>query len=298
MKIYKMKNKYLIFALAVLTATACNNSNDKSDAYGNFEATEVIISAQANGKLVEFNIEEGQNLKPGNCYGFIDTIDLALKRQQLTAQAAAVSSKISNITAQIEVLKQQKQNLEVDRDRISKMLKDGAATKKQMDDINGGIDVINKQINAIQTQNAAVLNEISGIEKQKEQIESAIKKSYITDECGGTVLIKYAEKGEVTAFGKPLYKVANLNDMVLKVYVSGDQLPKVKIGAKCKVMVDKNEKENKTYEGTISWVSDNAEFTPKIIQTKKERVNLVYAVKVLVKNDGSLKIGMPGEVVF
>ncbi|MCX6232576.1 MAG: HlyD family efflux transporter periplasmic adaptor subunit [Bacteroidetes bacterium] len=293
-----MNKIYLILILLAITTIACNNNKDKSDAYGNFEATEVVISSQANGKIIDFNIEEGQMLKPGLTYGFIDTVDLALKRQQLMAQAAAVSSKISNINAQIEVLRQQKQNLEVDRDRIFKMTKEGAATKKQMDDVIGAIDVINKQINAIQTQNAAVLNEISGIEKQIEQVVSAIKKSYLTDETGGTVLIKYAEKGEITAFGKPLYKIANLNDMILKVYVSGDLLPKVKIGAKCKVLVDKNEKENKTYEGTISWVADNAEFTPKIIQTKKERVNLVYAVKVLVKNDGSLKIGMPGEVIF
>ncbi len=293
-----MKNKYLMLALLAFTAVSCNNNNNKSDAYGNFEAIEVIVSSQANGKLLAFNIEEGQTLKMGESYGFVDTTDLFLKKQQLLAQKEAVSSKINNITAQIDVLKQQKQNLEIDKDRIVKMNKDGAATKKQVDDVIGGIDVINKQINSIQTQNSSVLNEIAGIEKQVEQIASSIKKSYIIDETGGTVLVKYVEQGEVTAFGKPLYKVANLNNMILKVYVSGDQLPQLKIGAKCKVLVDKNEKENKSYEGAISWVADNAEFTPKIIQTKKERVNLVYAVKVIVKNDGTLKIGMPGEVVF
>jgi len=228
----------------------------------------------------------------------VDTTDLFLKKQQLQAQKEAVSSKISNITAQIDVLKQQKQNLEIDKDRIVKMNKDGAATKKQLDDVIGAIDVINKQINSIQTQNKSVFNEITGIEKQVEQISTSIQKSYIRDETSGTVLVKYAEQGEITAFGKPLYKIANLNEMILKVYVSGDQLPKIKIGAKCEVMVDLNQTENKKYEGIISWVADNAEFTPKIIQTKKERVNLVYAVKVLVKNDNSLKIGMPGEVNF
>ena len=293
-----MKNKYGLLILLAITVLSCKNNNDKSDAYGNFEATEIIVSAQANGKLIAFDITEGQILKTGTSYGFVDTTDLLLKKQQLLAQKNAVSSKIKNITAQIEVLQQQKQNLETDKDRIVKMNKDGAATKKQLDDVAGGIDVINKQIIAIQTQNSSVLNEIDGIQKQVEQISSAIGKSYILDETGGTVLVKYAEQGEVTAFGKPLYKVAKLNDMILKVYVSGDQLPKLKIGAKCKVMVDKNETENTTLEGNISWVADNAEFTPKIIQTKKERVNLVYAVKINVKNDGSLKIGMPGEVIF
>lgn len=293
-----MKNKYIMLVTLAFAAVACNNNNDKSDAYGNFEATEVIVSSQANGKLLSLNITEGQVLKAGEIYGFVDTTDLFLKKQQLQAQKEAVSSKISNITAQIDVLKQQKQNLEIDKDRIVKMNKDGAATKKQLDDVIGAIDVINKQINSIQTQNNSVFNEITGIEKQVEQISTSIQKSYIRDETAGTVLVKYAEQGEITAFGKPLYKIANLNEMILKVYVSGDQLPKIKIGAKCEVMVDLNQTENKKYEGIISWVADNAEFTPKIIQTKKERVNLVYAVKVLVKNDGSLKIGMPGEVNF
>jgi HlyD family secretion protein len=293
-----MKNKYIMLVILAFAAVACNNNNDKSDAYGNFEATEVIVSSQANGKLLSLNITEGQVLKAGEIYGFVDTTDLFLKKQQLQAQKEAVSSKISNITAQIDVLKQQKQNLEIDKDRIVKMNKDGAATKKQLDDVIGAIDVINKQINSIQTQNNGVFNEITGIEKQVEQISTSIQKSYIRDETAGTVLVKYAEQGEITAFGKPLYKIANLNEMILKVYVSGDQLPKIKIGAKCEVMVDLNQTENKKYEGIISWVADNAEFTPKIIQTKKERVNLVYAVKVLVKNDGSLKIGMPGEVNF
>ncbi|MFZ4401071.1 MAG: HlyD family secretion protein [Bacteroidales bacterium] len=293
-----MRKGYGILVLLGLTIIACNSNKDKSDAYGNFEATEIIVSSQANGKLISFDIIEGQKLEDGKMYGFVDTTELFLKKQQLLAQKEAVSSKITNITAQIEVLHQQKKNLEIDKERIVKMNKDGAATKKQLDDVVGGIDVINKQINAIQTQNSSVLNEISGMQKQIEQIASSIRKSYIYDETAGTVLVKYAEQGEITTFGKPLYKIANLKDMILKVYVSGDQLPNLKIGAKCKVLVDKNEKENKSYEGIISWVADNAEFTPKIIQTKKERVNLVYAVKVMVKNDGSLKIGMPGEMVF
>lgn len=293
-----MKNKYLTLVVFALIAISCNNNNEKSDAYGNFEATEVIISSQGTGKIIALDITEGKTLKSGEIYGFVDTTDLFLKKEQVFAQKEAVSSKTRNITAQIEVLKQQKQNLEIDKDRIVKMSKDGAATKKQVDDVNGGIDVINKQIASIQTQNSSVFNEIAGMEKQIEQLESAIQKSYFTCNTDGTVLVKYAEQGEITTIGKPLYKMADLSTMILKVYVSGDLLPKVKIGSKCEVLVDLNENENKKYEGTISWVADNAEFTPKIIQTKKERVNLVYAVKVLVKNDGTLKIGMPGEVNF
>lgn len=293
-----MKNKYLTLAVFALLAISCNKNNEKSDAYGNFEATEVIISSQGNGKILAFDIAEGKVLKSGETYGFVDTADLYLKKEQVVAQKEAVSCKTNNITAQIDVLKQQKQNLETDKARIAKMNKEGAATQKQLDDVNGGIDVINKQIASIQTQNSSVFKEIEGLEKQKEQLESSIQKCYFTSTNDGTVLVKYAEQGEVTAMGKPLFKIADLSTMILKVYVSGDQLPKVKIGAKCEVLVDLNEKENKKYEGIVSWVADNAEFTPKIIQTKKERVNLVYAVKVLVKNDGTLKIGMPGEVNF
>ena len=292
-----MKLRYLIFILPLAIAS-CNNNGDKSDAYGNFEATEVIISAQGSGKLISFNIDEGKQLKEGELVGIIDTVDLSLKRQQLITQKESMLSRLTNVNSQVEVQRQQKKNLNVDNDRIAKMYKDGAATKKQVDDITGAIEVIDKQISSTETQSATIGKDIKGIEKQVEQINESINKCYIKNESNGTVLVKYTEPGEITTFGKSLYKVANLQDMILKVYVSGDQLPKVKIGQKCQVLVDKNEKENSKYEGVIEWVSDNAEFTPKIIQTKEERVNLVYAVKVKVKNDGTLKIGMPGEVNF
>ncbi len=292
-----MKLRYLIFILPLAIAS-CNNNGNKSDAYGNFEATEVIISAQGSGKLISFNIDEGKQLKEGELVGVIDTVDLSLKRQQLITQKESMLSRLTNVNSQVEVQRQQKKNLNVDNDRIAKMYKDGAATKKQVDDITGAIEVIDKQISATETQSATIEKDIKGIEKQVEQINESINKCYIKNENNGTVLVKYTEPGEITTFGKSLYKIANLQDMILKVYVSGDQLPKVKIGQKCQVLIDKNEKENTKYEGMIEWVSDNAEFTPKIIQTKEERVNLVYAVKVKVKNDGTLKIGMPGEVNF
>ncbi len=292
-----MKLRYLIFILPLAIAS-CNNNGNKSDAYGNFEATEVIISAQGSGKLISFNIDEGKQLKEGELVGIIDTVDLSLKRQQLITQKESMLSRLTNVNSQVEVQRQQKKNLNVDNDRIAKMYKDGAATKKQVDDITGAIEVIDKQISATETQSATIGKDIKGIEKQVEQINESINKCYIKNENNGTVLVKYTEPGEITTFGKSLYKIANLQDMILKVYVSGDQLPKVKIGQKCQVLIDKNNKENTKYEGMIEWVSDNAEFTPKIIQTKEERVNLVYAVKVKVKNDGTLKIGMPGEVNF
>ena len=292
-----MKLRYLIFIL-LLEIASCNNNSDKSDAYGNFEATEVIISAQGSGKLISFNIEEGKQLKEGEIVGIIDTVDLSLKRQQLITQKESMLSRLTNVNSQVEVQRQQKKNLNVDNDRIAKMYKDGAATKKQVDDITGAIDVIDKQISSTETQSATIEKDINGIGKQIEQTNESINKCYVKNEINGTVLVKYTEPGEITSFGKSLYKIADLQDMKLKVYVSGDQLPKVKIGQKCQVLVDKNEKENSKYEGVIEWVSDNAEFTPKIIQTKEERVNLVYAVKVKVKNDGTLKIGMPGEVNF
>ena len=272
-----MRKIYLMLALLAFTAVSCNKNNEKSDAYGNFEATEVIIASQGNGKILMLDITEGKVLKSGETYGFVDTTDLYLKKEQLQAQKEAVSTKTNNIIAQIDVLKQQRQNLEIDKARIMKMNKDGAATQKQVDDVNGGIDVVNKQIASVQTQNSSVFKEINGLEKQIEQLESSIQKCYFTNTNNGTVLVKYAEQGEITSFGKPLFKIADLSTMILKVYVSGDQLSKIKIGAKCEVLVDLNETENKKYEGIISWVADNAEkFTPKIIQTKKGKSKSGY----------------------
>jgi HlyD family secretion protein len=293
-----MKINSLIFILLITTLVSCKKHQNESDAYGNFEATEIVVSSQVNGKIEVLNINEGQVLKPSEKYGFIDTTDLYLKKMQLAAQKEAVKAKNSNIFSQLEVLKQQKKNLEVDLNRVTKMLKEGAATQKQYDDLSGNIEVIDKQVLAIQTQYQSIVNEVESIQKQVEQIESNIKKSYITVDYEGTVLVKYAEQGEFVTIGKPLFKMADLKKMILKVYVSGDQLSKIKIGAKCKVFVDKDNSENVEYTGVVAWVAENAEFTPKIIQTKKERVNLVYAVKIIVENDGTFKIGMPGEVMF
>jgi HlyD family secretion protein len=214
------------------------------------------------------------------------------------AEKKAASNKTDNITSQIKVIEEQIKTAQVDKARLEKLFKDGAATQQQLDDINGMLAVYEKQISSIKTQNEPILNELNSYDKQIAQVSDQIKRSYIINPVNGTVLTKYSEANEIVTIGKALYKIADLDYIYLRVYVSGSQLPSLKLEQKIKVLVDKNEKENKEYEGTISWISANAEFTPKIIQTKEERVNLVYAVKVKVKNDGTLKIGMPGEVKF
>ncbi|MCK4568809.1 MAG: HlyD family efflux transporter periplasmic adaptor subunit [Bacteroidales bacterium] len=277
---------------------ACSNSNDKADAYGNFETTEVMVSAMAQGEIFSLNIEEGQVLAQGEIIGQIDTTDLFLKEQQLIKSIAAVRTGLITINAQMNVQLQQKKNLMVDKNRLDNLFKEGAATQKQLDDINGTIDLLEAQIMATKSQKQQVLAEISIIDIQIEQVQEALSKCCINSPVSGTVLIKYAEAGEVAAMGKPLFKIADLSEMKLKVYVSGNQLPHIKIGQEVEVQIDKTKKENTKLNGTVSWISSTAEFTPKTIQTKDERVNLVYAVKILVQNDGSIKIGMPGEVNF
>ena len=277
---------------------SCDNNNDKADAYGNFEATEVVISALGQGEILWLNIEEGDVLKKGDEVGLIDTVDLSLKKQQLSKTKDAVRTGMITIDAQMKVLLQQKKNLQVDKDRVEKLYADGAATKKQVDDVNGAIKLIDAQLAATKSQKQKIVAEIETLDTQIDQVWEALSKCHISISVPGTVLIKYSEAGEVAAMGKPLFKLADMNKMKLKVYVSGDQLKHITIGQKVEVQIDKTKKENSSLDGTIAWISSSAEFTPKTIQTKDERVNLVYAVKILVKNDGSIKIGMPGEVNF
>lgn len=289
-----------IFWILIVSAgiIACNSNDDKADAYGNFEATEVMVSAMAQGEIFSLVIEEGQELKAGEIIGLIDTTELFLKKEQLIKGIEAVRTRLLTINAQMDVQIQQKKNLVVNQKRLDKLFHDGAATQKQVDDINGAVDLINAQITATSSQEQQVLAEIETMNIQIDQVKEKLSKCYISNPVGGTVLIKYAEAGEVAAPGKPLFKIADLSLMKLKVYVSGDQLPHIKIGQEVEVQIDKTKKENSSLSGTISWISSTAEFTPKTIQTKEERVNLVYAVKILVPNDGSIKIGMPGEVNF
>ncbi len=290
-----MKKILLLIALFVLS---CSGNANRSDAYGNFESTEIVVSTEAAGKLIRFDVEEGAVLEAKSVVGCIDTTQLALKREQLLASQQSVRSKSANILAQIDVIKEQKNVALIEKQRLENLFKENAATQKQLDDVNGQMNVLEKQMASIETQNATVLAEIRSLESQILQVNDQILKSVVTNPVKGTVLTKFAEPYEVIGYGKPLYKLADLSTMFLRVYVSGEQLPAIKIGQKVEVLIDQNKTENQKLEGEISWISSKAEFTPKIIQTKQERVNMVYAVKVRVINDGSLKIGMPGEINF
>jgi HlyD family secretion protein len=292
--------KVLIIAIVTIGfgVTGCSNNNEKSDAYGNFEAIKVTVSAQGTGQLLKFNVEEGDTLTKNEQVGLIDTTDLHLQKLQLEAHKKSLKAQIANITAQTAVLKEQKSVAETDLNRIKQLIKDSAATPKQLDDATGKVNVMNKQIISSRTQKGVVESQIRSIDTQVAQINEKIQKSRVINPINGTVLVRYAEAGEVATYGRPLYDIANLMFINLRIYVSGAQLPKVKLGEKVKVIVDKNAKENRSLSGIITWVSSEAEFTPKNIQTKEERVSQVYAVKVRVRNDGTLKIGMPGEVEF
>ncbi len=291
-----MKKYLFIFSIALLTA--CTGRKDKSDAYGNFEANETIISSEVSGRIIQLSLEEGQELQKGTLIGIVDTTDFQLKKEQLLAQRNAVSSKSENIASQVEVQEQQKSNLLIEKARIEKLFKDGAATKKQVDDINGSINVVDKQIKSILTQNTSVADEILALDKQIDQLNQNIKKCYFICPFTGTILSKYIQANELVVPGKSLYKIADLSAVFLRAYVGESQLSGIKLGQKAEVLIDNGTGTSKKYEGVITWISSSAEFTPKIIQTKEERVNLVYAIKVKVKNDGALKIGMPGEVNF
>lgn len=287
--------KQLFTFLILINLVACNKNNDKADGYGNFEATEVTISAEASGKIEYLNLEEGAIVAPNTQVGLIDTIQLYLSKQQLIASKNTIASKSGNVLSQTAVLNEQLKTTLIEQKRIQNMFAENAATKRQVDEINGKVNVLNEQIKSIKTQEAPISNEQKSIDVQIEKINDQIQKCKITSPFQGTVLAKYSEENEITNFGKSLYKLADLTTMTLRVYISEKQLNQIKVGQKVTVKIDTQE-DMKSYPGTISWISSSAEFTPKIIQTKEERANLVYAVKVNVKNDGSLKIGMPAEM--
>ncbi|WP_339653946.1 HlyD family efflux transporter periplasmic adaptor subunit [uncultured Maribacter sp.] len=292
-----MKKHNYILGLSIITFSlfSCGNDNKKADGYGNFEATEITISAENNGKLMQFDVNEGDVLQKEQFIGYIDTIPLALKQEQLEVSKAVISSKSKGVLSQIAVLNSKLKTANTNKARTENLIKDNAGTQKQLDDVTGEIDVIKNQIRSVEIQNAPVVNELKSIDVQLKQIDDQIEKSKIKNPINGTVLTKYAEPNEITSFGKPLYKIADLNTMQLRVYISETQLADLKIGQEVTVKIDDAD-EIKSYKGVVSWIASEAEFTPKIIQTKEERVALVYAVKIDVTNDGSLKIGMPAEL--
>jgi HlyD family secretion protein len=244
---------------------------------------------------MQFNVKEGDLLEKGTFIGYIDTIPLALKREQLLSSRAVVSSQSKSVLSQISVLDAKLKTANTNKVRAENLIADNAGTQKQLDDINGEIDVIKQQIVSVEIQNAPVINELKSIDVQLRQIDDQILKSKIINPVNGTVLTKYAEPNEITSFGRPLYKIADLSTMKLRAYLSETQLAGLKIGQEVTVKIDDADT-MQSLKGTISWIASEAEFTPKIIQTKEERVALVYAIKVDVANDGSLKIGMPAEV--
>lgn len=287
--------KQIITILTLATLFSCNKNNDKADGYGNFEATEVTISSEANGKIDFLKLEEGDNLEPQTQVGLVDTLQLYFAKQQLIASKSTISSKSANVLSQKNVLQEQLKTANLEKSRIHSMFSENAATKRQVDEIDGKVKVIEEQIKSVGTQNAPIANDVKSVDVQIAKINDQIAKSKIINPIKGTVLAKYAEPNEVTAFGKPLYKIADISEMTLRVYVSETQLPQIKVGQEVIVKID-GVTDMKSYQGILSWIASQAEFTPKIIQTKEERVNLVYAVKVKVKNDGTLKIGMPAEM--
>jgi HlyD family secretion protein len=323
-------NKITILSIALVALASCKNRSHLYDASGTFEAEEIIVSAEATGKILQLNFEEGDSLSANAAVGAIDVIGLQLQKGQIEASLQAVGEKTNDAEpqiailkaqsqsqqAQIDVLKQQIAVAEKERLRLERLVKADAATPKQLDDASGQISVLQKQLAASQEQlgvlkqqiasakasvalqNRGILSEQKPIQKRVEQVEDQIGRGQIKNPVSGIVLSKYALAGEFAIAGKPLYKIADLSEMTLRAYITGAQLSAVKTGQTVKVLVDEGRDKQKELSGTITWISNKAEFTPKTIQTKDERANLVYAIKVKVKNDGTLKIGMYGELIF
>lgn len=297
-----MKKIVIAVNLLLLACAACNNGDSKWDASGTFEAEETIISAEAGGVIKQLDLEEGQTLSVGQKIGYIDSLQLYLKKKQLQAQMDAVLSKKPNIAVQLSSLQEQLKTAEIEQKRISNLLKANAATGKQFDDIHASIELLKKQIEAqkssLEISTSAISSESLPIKIQIEQTNDQLNKCQIINRSAGTVLSKYAELNEMTAQGKPLYKIADLSELILRAYITGDQFSAVHIHQKVQVHTDDGKGGYQVHEGLVTWINDKAEFTPKTIQTKDERANLVYAIKVKVKNDGSLKMGMYGELAF
>ncbi len=282
----------------LITLASCSGKKDLPDAYGNFETDEITLSAENGGKITDLRIDEGSAVKAGDIIAITDTANLYLQRAQFEAQTQSVLAQLANIQAQMEVSDQQIRNLHKDQSRINKMLTDGAATPKQKDDIDGQVALVQKQKSASASQLQAIRKQAEATRAQIAILNDKIRNSVIKAPSNGTILEKYAETGEFTVPGKAICKMADLQSLILRVYISESQLASVKIGQKVTVSIDQGDSKMKNLSGNIEWISSQAEFTPKIIQTREERVKLVYAVKIRVQNDGSLKIGMPGEVKF
>ncbi len=310
------KISLLLLTISSTLLISCKKGNGDFDASGTFEANEVIVSAETAGKILDFAADEGTKLEKNQVAVVIDPTNLQLQSEQVEASINALGEKTSDLTPyirtleqQIEIQKTQVSSLERERTRFANLLKEDAATGKQLDDIESQLKVAKEQLGlsqrqldqqkaAISTQNRSVLSEQTPLSKRKAQIDDQLSRTKVMNPVAGTVLTSYAEAGEITAPGKALYKIADLSIMDLRAYISGDQFSQVKIGQTVKVFIDNGKDDYKEMQGTVTWISDKAEFTPKTIQTKDERAHLVYATKIRVKNDGSVKVGMYGEVKF
>lgn len=309
-----MKKMITGVVMAAALLTACNGNKALHDASGTFEVDEVIVSSELTGTLLTFDITEGDSIPKGKVIGTIDAENLSLQKDQVKASIEALKEKTADLAPQVKLLQDQLtvQQSQLDRllrekQRTENLLKQDAATGKQLDDMNAEIDVVKKQMAVTQqqinvqrsnigTQNRSILSEGKPLEKRVAQLDDQLKRAGISNPINGTVITKYAEAGEMTAVGKALYKIADLSTMTLRAYITGTQLSQVKLNQQVKVLIDNGANAYREYPGVITWISDKAEFTPKTIQTKEERANLVYAVKIKVKNDGFIKIGMYGEV--
>lgn len=299
-----MKSKYiLLIGVVIITSFAsCNRNKNDFDASGAFEAEETIISAEASGTLKEFNITEGQDLKATEFIGFIDSTQLYLKKLQLESQRAALLSRTPNVSVQLASINEQLKSAEYEKIRITKLVKAEAATSKQLDDINAQIDVLKKQLQAqksnLEISTNGITKDAKAIDIQIEQLNDQLAKCRLTSPMNGTILSKFVEENEMVSPGKAMYKIADLSILNLRVYITADQLALVKLNDKVKVKTDDGKGGFNETDGQITWINSKAEFTPKTIQTKDERANLVYAMKVKVKNNGQFKIGMYAEILF
>ena len=299
-----MKRLTLIFFLFLFISSiiCCKQNKREPDAFGVFEATEITVSSESNGKMLWFNVEEGKEYQAGEEVGCIDTLQIYLQIKQLESSIAAAMAKRPDLPSQVRTLYNKLETLNKEKNRISTLVAANAASSKQLDDINAEIDITNSQIAAMESSlnlgNKSINEEISAMRFQKMQLQDALTKCHILSPITGTVLKKYIEPNELAYLGKPLFKIADLTNMFVRVYITEDMLSTIRLGQTVDIHIDMPENEEKVMEGTVSWISSKAEFTPKMIQTKNERVNLVYAVKVAFKNDGSAKIGMPSDVKF
>lgn len=293
---------YSLLPVLTLAVASCGKGNKAYDASGVFESTEVTISAEGNGKIMSLGIQEGDRLEAGAVVGCIDTVQLFLSKVQLEASRRAVGSGRLNISRQIAALESQIVKQRQELDRFTKLEQAGASNRKQVEDIQAQLDILERQLAAqkesLQNANSNVSGQADAIEAQIAQLEDRIRKCVITSPVSGTVLAKYSEAGELAVQGRALFKVADLENIRLRAYITADQLTNIKLGQAVKVYADQGTSGRKEYAGTLVWISDKAEFTPKTIQTRDERANLVYAVKIAVKNDGLIKLGMYGEVKF